>query len=116
MKRMQKNDMTGVGTHHVKWDEDFLEKVFAETCQCISVVTGYQKVLVRFRVIAESLPANEQIPGDTEPKTFGETRYVYKKDGETRYGSYLRNSFTYTQTWSRGRVWMTHYVIYYCGT
>ena len=29
----------------------------------------------RFRVIAESLPPNEQIPGGTEPKKYGETRY-----------------------------------------
>ena len=31
-----------------------------------------------FRVkkkISESLPTNEQIPGDTEPQKFGETRY-----------------------------------------
>ncbi len=63
---IQKNDMAGVGVHHVKWDEDFYEKVFAEVWQCISAVTGHQKPLVRFRAIAESLPANEQIPGGTE--------------------------------------------------
>ena len=72
---IQKNDMAGVGVHHVKWDEDFYEKVFAEVWQCISAVTGHQKPLVRFRAIAESLPANEQIPGDTDPKKIGETRY-----------------------------------------
>jgi hypothetical protein len=26
--RIQKNDMTAVIAHHVKWDEDFFEKVF----------------------------------------------------------------------------------------
>jgi hypothetical protein len=36
---------------------------------------GNQKLLVRFRVIVESLPVNEQIPGDTETKNFGEPRY-----------------------------------------
>jgi hypothetical protein len=72
---MQKNDMGGVGAQHVKWDEDFFEKVFVEAWQCISAVTGHQKSLARFRAIAESLPANEQIPGGTEPKKFGETRY-----------------------------------------
>ena len=56
--------MLGVGAQHVKWDEDFLEKVFAEACQCISTVTGHQKTLVRFSAIAESLPANEQFPGE----------------------------------------------------
>jgi hypothetical protein len=69
------NDMGGVGAQHVKWDEDFFEKVFGEACQCISAVAGHQKSLARFRAIAESLPANEQIPGGTEPKKFGETRY-----------------------------------------
>ena len=34
---------------------------------------------------AESLPSNEQFPGDTEHKKFGETRYGYKKYGETRF-------------------------------
>ena len=87
MKRIQKNDMAGVGAQHVKWDEDFLEKVFAEVCQCISTVIGHHKTLVRFRTIVESLPVNEQIPGGTGSKKFGETRYVYKKNGETRYGS-----------------------------
>ncbi len=27
---IQKNDMRGVGTQHVKWDETFFEKVFSE--------------------------------------------------------------------------------------
>ncbi len=27
----QKNDMSGVGAQHVKWDEDFFEKVLAES-------------------------------------------------------------------------------------
>ncbi len=27
---IQTNDMTGVGAQHVKWDEDFFEKVFTE--------------------------------------------------------------------------------------
>jgi hypothetical protein len=31
MKRMKKNDMSGVGAQHVKWGEDFFEKVFAES-------------------------------------------------------------------------------------
>ncbi len=31
--------------------------------------------LVRFRVIVETLTVNEQIPGGTEPKKYGETRY-----------------------------------------
>ena len=87
MKRIQKNDMTRVGAQQVKWDEDFFEKVFTESWQWISAVTGHQKTLVRFRVIAESLPSNEQFPGGTEHKKFGETRYGYKKYGETRYGS-----------------------------
>ena len=38
-------------------------------------MTAHQKPLARFRVIAESLPANEQIAGGTEPKKYGETRY-----------------------------------------
>ena len=50
-------------------------------------MTGYQKTLVRFRAIVESLTTNEQIPGGTELKKFGKTRYGYKKYGETRYGS-----------------------------
>ena len=37
---IQKNGMTGVSDQHVKWDEDFFEKVFSESCQCISTVTG----------------------------------------------------------------------------
>ena len=36
---------------------------------------GHQKSLSRFRVIAESLPVNEQIPGGTESKKYGETQY-----------------------------------------
>jgi hypothetical protein len=28
---IQKNDMSGVGAQHVKWDEDFFEKVLAES-------------------------------------------------------------------------------------
>ena len=54
---IQKNDMGGVGAQHVKWDEVFFEKVFAEAWQCISAVTGNQKSLARFRTIAESLTA-----------------------------------------------------------
>ena len=38
-------------------------------------MTAHQKPLVRFRVIAESLSANEQIAGGTDPKKYGETRY-----------------------------------------
>ena len=38
-------------------------------------MSAHQKPLARFRVIAESLAANEQIPGGTEPKKYGETRY-----------------------------------------
>jgi hypothetical protein len=38
-------------------------------------VTAHQKPLARFRVIADSLPADEQIPKGTEPKKYGETRY-----------------------------------------
>ncbi len=38
-------------------------------------VTGHQKPLARFRAIADSLLANEQIPGGIEPKKYGETRY-----------------------------------------
>ena len=43
--------------------------------QCIQAVSAHQKPLARFRVIAEALSANEQIPGGTEPKKYGETRY-----------------------------------------
>ena len=60
---------------HVKWDEDFFEKVFGEVWKCISAVTGHQKSLVRFFEIDESLPTNEQISEGTESKKFGETRY-----------------------------------------
>ncbi len=28
--QMQRNEMRGVGVHHVVWDEDFLEKAFAQ--------------------------------------------------------------------------------------
>ena len=72
--QMQRNEMGGVGVQHVAWDEDFLEKAFAQALQCIQAVTAHQKPLARFRVIAESLPANEQIAGGTEPKKYGETR------------------------------------------
>jgi hypothetical protein len=72
---MQRNEMGGVGVQHVTWDEDFFEKAFAQAWQCIQAVTAHQKPLARFRVIAESLPANEQIPGGTESKKYGETRY-----------------------------------------
>jgi hypothetical protein len=72
---MQHNEMGGVGVQHVSWDEDFFEKAFAQAWQCIQAVTAHQKPLTRFRAIADSLPANEQIPGGTEPKKFGETRY-----------------------------------------
>jgi hypothetical protein len=73
--QMQRNEMGGVGVQHVAWDEDFFEKAFAQAWQCIQAVTAHQKPLARFRVIAESLPANEQIAGGTEPKKYGETRY-----------------------------------------
>jgi hypothetical protein len=43
--------------------------------QCIQAVSAHQKPLARFHAIAEALPANEQIPGGTEPKKYGETRY-----------------------------------------
>ncbi len=56
---MQRNEMGGVGVRHVTWDEDFLEKTFAQVCQCIQTVSGHEKPLARFRVIAESLPAND---------------------------------------------------------
>ncbi len=65
----------GVGVQHVTWDEDFFEKAFAQAWQCIQAVSAHQKPLSRFRVITESLPANEQIPGGTDPKKYGETRY-----------------------------------------
>ena len=73
--QMQRNEMGGVGVQHVTWDEDFFEKAFAQAWQCIQAVTAHQKPLARFRVIAESLLANEQIPGGTGPKKYGETRY-----------------------------------------
>jgi hypothetical protein len=73
---MQRNEMGGVGVQHVPWDEDFFEKAFAQAWQCIQTVTAHQKPLARFRAIAEALPANEQIPGGTEPKKYDETRYV----------------------------------------
>ena len=73
--QMQRNEMGGVGVQHVVWDEDFFEKAFARAWQCIQAVTAHQKPLARFCVIAESLPANEQIAGGTEPKKYGETRY-----------------------------------------
>ena len=81
-----KRNLMSVGGHD-DTPVDLVEKVFVEDWQCISVVTGYQKELVRFRVITEWLSANEQFPGVTESKKFGETRYDYKKYGETRYGS-----------------------------
>jgi hypothetical protein len=28
--QMQRNEMGGVGVHHVSWDEDFFEKAFAQ--------------------------------------------------------------------------------------
>ena len=73
--QMQRNEMGGVGVQHVAWDEDFFEKAFAQAWQCIQAVSAHQKPLARFRAIAEALPANEQIPGGTEPKKYGETRY-----------------------------------------
>jgi hypothetical protein len=72
---MQRNEMGGVGVHHVAWDEDFFEKAFAQAWQCIQTVTVHQKPLVRFRVICVSLVANEQIPRGIEPKKYDETRY-----------------------------------------
>ncbi len=48
---------------------------FAQAWQCIQAVSAHQKPLSRFRAIAEALSANEQIPGGTEPKKYGETRY-----------------------------------------
>ena len=38
-------------------------------------MSAHQNPLARFRAIAEALPANEQIPGGTETKKYGETRY-----------------------------------------
>jgi hypothetical protein len=73
--QMQRNEMGGVGVQHVAWDEDFFEKAFGQAWQCIQAVSAHQKPLARFRAIAEALPANEQIPGGTEPKKYGETRY-----------------------------------------
>ena len=64
-----------MGVQHVTWDEDFFEKTFVQSWEFIQTVSAHQKPLARFRVIAESLPANEQIPGGTEPKKYGETRY-----------------------------------------
>ncbi len=40
---MQRNEMGGVGVQHVAWDEDFLEKAFAQAWQCIQVVTAHHK-------------------------------------------------------------------------
>ena len=60
---------------HRVWDADLFEEAFAQAWQCIQAVSAHQKPWARFRVIAESLPANEQIPGGTEPKKYGETRY-----------------------------------------
>jgi hypothetical protein len=51
------------------------EKTFAQVWQYIQTVSVHQKPLTRFRVISEALPANEQIPGGTESKKYGETRY-----------------------------------------
>ncbi len=67
--------MGGVGVQHVVWDEDFFEKAFTQAWQCIQAVTAHQKPLARFRAIADSLSANEQIPRGIEPKKYGETRY-----------------------------------------
>ncbi len=55
---MQRNEMGGVGVHHVAWDEDFFEKAFVQAWQCIQAVTAHQKPLVRFREITDSLPIN----------------------------------------------------------
>ena len=71
---MQRKEMGGVGVQYVSWDEDFFEKAFALSWQYIQAVSAHQKPLARFRAIAEALPANEQIPGGTEPKKYGETR------------------------------------------
>ena len=38
----------------------------------------HRKTLVRFRAIAESLPANEQIVGETEHKKIDETTYAFR--------------------------------------
>ncbi len=38
-------------------------------------MTAHQNPLARFRAIADSLTANEQIPRGIEPKKYGETRY-----------------------------------------
>jgi hypothetical protein len=56
--------------HHVVWDDDFFEKEFAETWECIQTVSVHQNPLSRFRVIVEVLPTNEQInfPGGLRPK------------------------------------------------
>jgi hypothetical protein len=58
--------MSGVGAQHVKWDEDFFEKVLAESWQCISAVTGHQNLLpwdIEL-VIDESVDEQEEEPDD----------------------------------------------------
>ena len=72
---MQRNEIGGVGVHHVSRYEDFFEKAFEQVWQYIQTVSVHQKPLTRFRAIADSLPGNEQIPGGTETKKYGETRY-----------------------------------------
>jgi hypothetical protein len=62
----------------IRWDDDFFEKVFTQVWQCIQTVSTHQKFLVRFRVIVESLPANEQIPGGTESDRIINTKIIYE--------------------------------------
>jgi hypothetical protein len=62
---IQRKDMTtGVRAQYVKWDEDLeLKKVFARFSSSSRQRLCNQKLLVRFRAITESLPAN--LPTDS---------------------------------------------------
>jgi hypothetical protein len=51
------------------------QTMLTQAWQRIQAVSEHQKPLARFRAIAEALSANEQNPGGTEPKKYGETRY-----------------------------------------
>jgi hypothetical protein len=73
--------MTGVSAQHVKWYEDFFEKVFSESWQCISAVTGQSEVIGPVRAIAESLLANEQ--GALSLPKKSNLRYCDDMEGDT---------------------------------
>ncbi len=56
-------------------DDPLFRKVLVTTDRMGQSVVSMGKGINRFRVITESLSANEQIPGGTEPKKYGEIRY-----------------------------------------